>query len=246
MNRLILLFSLLLLAGCRQAQTPEVVTVYDTMYEILHGRVKQLTEYSYPKTGNADTIITRFNKKGEAVERKTLGNCSCTITMFYKYDKKGKKAAINIKQDGEERILNTLYKFNQNNRITVEITPTKMEDVVDSTLAKYDAEGNTIQIDRYRRGTDHYQWRFHYNDKHLLAEVSRFDNVNVDNNPAPDTLDKAKIPNSKIVYQYETFDAKGNWLKRLAVDHQNPTFYVGAKPTNSVTTTIEVRKISYY
>ena len=246
MNRLVLLFFLLLLASWRQAKAPEVVTVYDTMFELLHGRVKLLTEYSYPKYRDIDSVVTIFDKKGDAIERKTLGGCSCTITMFYKYDKQGKKVAINIKQDGEERILKTVYKFDRNNRLAEEITPTKLLDVIDSTLVKYDAAGNTIQKDHYR-GTEHGQLRFRYNDKNLLIETDRFDHdVIVNNNPKPDTLDKAKIPNSRMVYQYKSFDAMGNWLKRLAIDHQNPAVYFGDKPTDSVITTVEVRKISYY
>jgi len=77
-KRSILIVSLLLTFSCHQAPKPET-TSFDTNFEILHGRVKQLQEfYRGGKENGGDTDINDFDIRGNLVKSGGLAG----ITLF--------------------------------------------------------------------------------------------------------------------------------------------------------------------
>src|ERR1700761_9089584 len=73
-KKLILIFVVLFVLSCRQNPKAET-TSFDTKFEILYGRVKQLQEfYRAGKEAGGDTDITDFDIHGNLVQTKRTGS----------------------------------------------------------------------------------------------------------------------------------------------------------------------------
>jgi hypothetical protein len=251
-KRLILIATSLFTLSCHQAPKPEITTSFDTEFEILHGRVKQLSEaYKDNEYGKPETHVTDFDIHGNAIETTSRGDCNCLVKYEYQYDKTGKKNAVIVRNN--ERLFPFKYKYDASGRIAQFSVDTKeLQDDPASNMPKqekgfykYDTAGDMVRRDGYLDTLHQSMGKYRYNSQHVLIQADEFYQVRM-NNKGPDLLNKRQQPDEKIIYQYEVFDAKGNWLKRMVVKHINPNTYFGPKPKESVETDIEVRKITYY
>jgi len=246
----------LILLSCHKAPKPEIMTIYYYHFDILHGRVKQLTEtYKTGSYSRPDTSTTDFDVYGNSLQTKTRGDCECLVKYEYRYDKGRKKTELIGKSS--VRLFPNVYKFDTSGRVVGLNVYTKMlkknsdEQMQEKFLFTYDATGNRIEEDYYLEPDNQYRKKFKYDNRHILTEEDYYSYLN-----APDTLDKKRLPYVKTIYHYTSFDSKGNWLKRIAeeVSHNFPvvtskdpvtgkstTYSLGPRGKDTVT-----RKIVYY
>jgi hypothetical protein len=251
-KRSILIAVALLALSCQKPQKPKITTNYEVGFEILNGKVKQLSE-TYKYYNEPTTSIIDFDVHGNAVQKKSKGGCDCLIKYEYRHDKNGKKTEIITHNSLREYFYLPVYKYDTAGRIVESDADTK--ELIDAppwntpkqdkNFYKYDTAGDMVQCDGYLDTLHKYVDKYRYDARHILIETDHFFQVRL-NDRGPDLLNKRRDPDEKIFYLYKTFDAKGNWLKRVAVEHYSPSFYFGPKPKESVKTNIEVRKITYY
>jgi len=232
-KRSILIVSALLAVSCHQAPKPEITTAYDTHFEILNGKVKQLQEmYREGKEAQSDTDINDFDIHGKLIRTKKAGSSNGMIKYEYKFDKGGKKMELTVKNN--QRLFPYNYKYDVNGRIIQQTIDTKMlkpnsdhELVQDRFFYKYDNTGNRIEVDYYFEQEHKYRILYRYNDKRLLLEEQYF-------------YGDDKKPSNKITYRYTSFDEQGNWLRRIGqVKDYGPIRQEISEP-------VVTRKISYY
>jgi hypothetical protein len=240
----IAIISTILALSCHITPKSEITTSFDTHFEILHGKVKQLREvYREGKWAGSDTSITDFDIHGNALRTLTTGYDDGLVKYEYQYDKSGKKIEVTGKDSLRIPYFNVpLYKYDMNGRI-VEMSSNSKElkenpDTVmrnkyfylpkqDKWFYKYDAAGNRVQQDWYFEQKHMYRREYKYNEKHLLIEEAYF-------------YGDDKKPNSKTSYHYTAFDSKGNWLRRVGmVTDFGP-------PAQEIPQPVVMRKITYY
>lgn len=237
--------------SCQKPLKPKITTNYEVGFEILNGKVKQLSE-TYKYYNKPTTSIVDFDVHGNAVQKKSGGGCDCLIKYAYRYNKKGKKTEIVTYNNLREYFYVPEYKYDTTGRVAESDADTKeLRDIPpwnipkqDKEFYKYDEAGDMVQCDGYLDTLHRYMNKYHYNARHILIETDHFSQFRL-NDKTPDLLHKRQVP-QKIIYLYKAFDAKGNWLKRVAVEHNNPSAYFGPKPKESVETNTEIRKITYY
>jgi len=206
----------------------KVTTIYDTQFEILNGRVKELTETYKTQSNDLETDVTTFDKNGNATQVKQIrARGSWTIKYNYKYDKNGKKSEITLSDGGRP----VTYKCDKNGRATEVNLEAKELYVANTHLYEYDNTGNMIEMDSYRGKKHLFSTKFIYDGQHLLMEE--------------DKLDTNKRLTIRAIYLYKAFDGKHNWLKRV----NNVEYYFeGIRGDNQpvVRKDTITRKITYY
>jgi YD repeat-containing protein len=224
-----ILGTVLTLLSCHKAPKPEIITTYDTQFEILNGKVKQLTETYKTPSNDLQTDITIFDKIGNATQARQVRGSrrNYTVKYSYKYDKNGKKAEITL-NDGEGQVT---YKCDKNGRAAEVHIEAKEFYIANIRLCKYDSTGNMIEMESCRDKEHLFSTKYLYNGQHLLMEQ--------------DKLDTGKRVVLRVVYSYKAFDGKHNWLKRI----NNVGYYFGEIGGNNqpvVRKDTITRKITYY
>jgi len=206
----------------------EATTTYDTQFEILNGNVKELTEIYKTQSNDLETDITTFDKNGNATQAKQIRAHQCGIIKYsYKYDKNGKKLEITL-NDGETSVT---YKCDKNGHAAEVHIEAKEFYIANIHLSKYDSTGNRIEMDSYRDKEHLFSTKYLYNGRHLLMEQ--------------DKLDTGKRVVLRVIYSYQAFDEKHNWLKRV----NNVEYYfgeIGGDNQPEVRKDTITRKITYY
>lgn len=221
----------IVILSCHKEYKPEIITAFDTNFEIMHGKVKQLQKFYREEKGDpGETETNDFDIHGNLVQTRRAGISNAVIKYEYVYGPDGKKTAV-MTTVAEEQVP-VIYKYDTNGRVVLEVWNARVLDPAqygakDNAIFKYDAAGNRIE-ERYSSGDDSYKIQYKYDDKHLLIAEEYFD--------GPD-----KKPVNKTTYHYTAFDAKGNWLRRVGqVEDYGPVV------RQEIHQPIVVRKISYY
>lgn len=235
LGRLILVAATFLSISCYKPHRPEDTTIYDTHFEILHGKVKQLTEISKVLNGTVgtQTDVTDFDERGNAIRTKKIGPAcgACEVNFNYKYSNSGRKTEITM-TGGESHI----YTCDKNGRISKEdlsalAALSESDDKsakIHANFYKYDANGNVIQRESYAE--TYYLSKYLYKgSSQLLVEE--------------DVFPGGKLLLDKTTYTYDIFDKHGNWLQRIAVE-SNYFNVIDGKPDIRRDTLI--RRITYY
>jgi YD repeat-containing protein len=214
--------------SCHRASKMDVTTTYDTQFEILNGKVRELTETYKTQSNDQETDITTFDKNGNAAQaRQIRAHQNGIIKYSYKYDKNDKKTEITLNNGG----IQATYKCDKNGRAVELNTDVKEFYVANIHLYKYDSTGNMIESDSYRDKEHLFSTKFIYNGQHLLMEE--------------DKLDTGKRLTIRAIYSYKAFDGKHNWLKRV----NNVEYYfgeIGGDNQPTVRKDTITRKITYY
>jgi len=246
LKKSLLLILSILAISCTKKPKPEITTRFDTNFETLKGRVRQLSEISGPGTyDQPDTVITDFDIRGNEIQTRSKGDCNCLVKYEYRYDKNGKKTEIITHNSLRDYFYIPVYKYDTVGRIVEASANTKAvrTDTVASTeipkqqkrFYKYDLAGNMTKCNEYLDKEHRAVRKYKYNDELMLIEEDAFSFLN--NTINPDT----------ITYQYQAFDTKGNWVKRLVVKHFN---FAVIDPDGQIRHTIHkdtiTRKITYY
>jgi hypothetical protein len=128
---------------------------------------------------------------------------------------------------------------------TKELKPNSDHEVKqDKDFYRYNMAGDIVAEDRYLDMKRLALTRYRYDRKHLLS-VEDFFYLGAGDERI--ILDKRSVSDIRTIYQYQTFDAKGNWLKRVAVRHLAPVGYIAGHPSNeSIERDTVTRKITYY
>jgi hypothetical protein len=224
-----ILGTVLMLLSCHKAPKPEITTTFDTQFEILNGKVKELTETHKTKSNNLETDITTFDKNGNATQTLEIGgSCeNCTVNYSYKYDNNGKKSEITL-SNGERHVT---YKCDKNGRPAELNVKADEYSMAATHIYKYDNTGNRIESDSYQGKERSYSTKFRYNGQHLLMVT--------------DELEGGKKLAIRAVSSYKAFDGKSNWLKRV----NNEEYYFSTSAGDSqpvVRKDTTTRKITYY
>lgn len=239
LNKPVLILLSLLAISCAKKPKQEITTRFDTNFETLKDKVKQLSEISRDWKDRPDTLTTDFDVYGNATQARRRNDCNCLGKYKYRYDKNGKKTEVILKNDA--RLFPYKYTYDTNDHIVELTVGTKEQrdyppfsDKVDKGFYKYDPAGDMIEDDEYKSDGEYcYLIKYKYNDKHLLLERDFFEGAE-------------RYLETKAGYKYLSFDKKGNWIKRIITKHDNPSFYIGPKPKGSIKIDTEVRKIIYY
>jgi len=218
-NLIPIIFVVLILLSCHKAPKPEIMTTYYYHFDILHGRVKQLTEtYKTGSYSQPDTSTTDFDVNGNSMQTKTKGDCECLVKYEYRYNKNGKKVGLIAKSD--VRLFPNVYKFDTAGRVVELSAYTKMleknsdEQMQQKFFFKYNVIGDRVEEYYYLEPEDQYRKKYKYDNRHLLIEEDYYSYTSHTN--APETINKKTVPYVKTIYHYTSFDSKGNWLKRIA------------------------------
>ncbi len=215
--------------SCHGALKMDVTTTYDTQFEILNGKVKELTETHKTQSNDLETDITAFDQNGNATQARVISGSSknYTVKYSYKYDQNGKKKEITLNNGG----IQATYKCDKNGRAAELNTDVKEFYVANIHLCKYDSAGNMIEMESCRDKEHLFSTKFIYNGQHLLMEE--------------DKLDTGKRLTIRAIYSYQAFDGKHNWLKRV----NNVEYYfgeIGGDNQPVVRKDTITRKITYY
>jgi hypothetical protein len=181
---------------------------FDTHFEILYGKVRQLCEmYREGKETQSDTDINDFDIQGNVRQMKNTGSCNCSVKYEYKFDQRGKKMKLTVKNS--QRLIPYTYKYDVNGYIIQQTIGNKMlkpnsdhELMQDKFFYQYDSAGNRVREDYYYEQEHKYHIIYKYNYKHVLLEQEYF-------------YGDDEKPTNKITYRYTYFDGHGNWLRRV-------------------------------
>jgi hypothetical protein len=226
----LLLILALFISSCHKRPN---ITIYDTSFEILNGKVKQLTD-TYKNFNGIETHITSFDKQGNATQMQKIGGyCDrCTLTFSYKYDKNGKKTEVIMAARERQQP----YKCYTNGRIVEERFNTKDYDFDKNDWAKrkevfrYDDKDDMIELKSYDDSVHFSKTTYKHNESHFLTETNEFSENG--------TLV------IKVIYDYPLVDQHGNWVKEIIkIEHR---LVENAHEKRTITKDTIIRKISYY
>lgn len=226
----LLLLSMWLLLSCNQKN----ITIYDTNFEILHGRVRTLTEI-FKNHDGIETHTTYFDKNGNAIKMLEIGGtCNkCELSFSYKYGRgERKKEVIMTGRYGQQP-----YACDSNGRIAEEKFDTKDYDFDKKDFAKkkevfkYDARGYLKESASYDSTTRTYFTTHQYDSRGLLTKTNEFSGT-------------MKKPYITVEYRYLILDKQGNWLKCATVLKYH--ILVESKMQETVSRDTQTRKITYY
>lgn len=234
MNKYLCIIIILFITACREQpkpiSKPEVVTIFDANFEILNGKVKQLTEIApAPYSGN-ETTVTGFDLHGNATQTINKSSLEDDWKYAYKYDKNGKKTQLTAYGSGPHpEFKQRLYKYDTTVHIIEMSFPIKqLRDDSDTELARrifryqYNMAGDMVQMEGYGEKKHQFTKRYCYNPQHFLILIA--------------TKDVGGQFGGQISYKYLSVDKQGNWLKRIAI----PSYYDAGK-ADTIT-----RRITYY
>lgn len=234
MNKYLCIIIILFITACREQpkpiSKPEVVTIFDANFEILNGKVKQLTETSATSYAGVETTVTDFDLHGNATQKINKNDAEDSWKYVYQYDRSGKKTGMIAHGGGMHPEFHQLrYQYGKAGRVAVMAFYTKaLKDDSDSELKekkfyyKYDDAGNMVQTDGYYEKDRQFAKRYKYNLQHFLT--------------AMDVFIGDQRYESRSFYKYPSIDKQGNWLKRIETR-------IGYEPGREDTVT---RKITYY
>ena len=232
MSKSILIFTFLISLFIQDGSHPKIPILFNGNLEPLNGHVKQIIEVNHNHTIEASypliiTTIANFDKNGNTISErnKDFGDKKWSeIKYLNKYDTKGKKTETIIKsvKNGTK-----IYLYGKDGNID-ESSSWYKNKLIEKTTYKYDNMDNLVELTS--NGSDeHYKFKYKYNNQQNLIEEDEF----YRNDPK----------GIKTFDEYKSFDEKGNWLKKISVEHVNRAPSKGSPyyPVDTIT-----RKITYY
>jgi hypothetical protein len=212
------LLSFLLFSGCFFIISCSRENVKNSLAEQnLSGKVKSLTETTYPvdKSGNIidsnflEKILYRFNSRGNKIEEIHYHPDSVPEMITFKYNPSGRKVEKRWKDTNNELDHVATFRYDKKgNNIEKRWSET------DGNLTKkeiylYDENGNkTIEeIISFEDSTSERR-TFSFDNRHNLIEEIRYNSDD-------------SIPR-RYSYHYLEFDQAGNWLKRVQSENKIP------------------------
>jgi hypothetical protein len=222
-----LFITILFIISCKPkpiASRPAVITIYDANFEILNGKVKQLTETSATSYSGVETTVTDFDLRGNATQKINKNDAEDSWKYVYKYDRSGKKTGMIAHGGGMHPEFHQLrYQYDKAGRVAIMALYTKeLKDDSDSALKekkfyyKYNNVGDLVQTDGYYEKDHQFTQTYKYDRRHFLIGTT---------------------DDNRIYYKYPLIDKKGNWLKKISVRYDDE------EPVASDTVT---RTITYY
>ncbi|NHA05681.1 hypothetical protein G7092_17855 [Mucilaginibacter sp. HC2] len=171
---------------------------------ILYGKVARVIQIEYMSKKPSDTMVmdtALYDRNGILLERRTGARLGKEIVHYiYKYT---------TKFDDNGHKVETVF-YSQG----------------DKGVLKYDLSGNMIEFDNFlSNGNLSYKYLYKYNDRNNRTEYSIYDKkdslnaqwlyrYNKNDNLIEEYKDKGLKYESKILYQYQSFDEIGNWTRR--------------------------------
>ena len=205
LGRTILMVAILFLSSCQQPKT-RAITIFETGYEILNGKVRELTEItSY--NSKREIALTSFDQSGNAIKtwKTSIWKEPYTLQYKYLYNKRGKRAEVIMSAGDSEQP----YKCDTNGHIAEERFNIKDYDFDKEDFAKrkevfkYDSRGDLSECDSYFDTNRFTITTYKYNSRHFRIETDEFG--------------ETKILQIKVLYNYPIVDKNDNWLKRTAI-----------------------------
>lgn len=231
MKKSILTLAILLNLSFQNDRQAKTLSIFNGDLEHLNGHVRQIIEINDDHTTEAEspliiTTIVNFDKHGNTIlERKKnfWDKKWSEIKYFNQYDANGKKTKTITKsiENGTQ-----IYLYGRDGNISESSDYWLKHKLVGKTIYKYNNIGNIVERVT-NGGEEHYRFEYKYNTQvNLISEEEFYQNG-------------SRI---KTINEYKSFDEKGNWLKKIRIEHVNRSgLERSAYPADTIT-----RKITYY